>query len=215
MRWELVRRGIADMLHDLSAAGLGVTARVVGEASNVDELTEILEAGSPDLIISRANFLGLGTAQFIERLRAAGAESVPIVVLARTVEPDRVHQAWACGVRAYVRSEIDLLTLAAVLHAIRSGNLIMCAEALKVIQEQPGHHHRQIPALSRLVESLTTREHEVMDLVAEGLSNKEIAYRMGIGRRTAEMHVSRLIDKFGLTSRSELLVALLSNGTPT
>jgi len=210
MRWELVRRGIAGMLHDLSDAGLGVNATVVGEAQDADELFRIVGESAPDIVIGRANLLGLEAEEFMCRLREARGAALPVIVLARLMEPERVCQAWAFGVSGYLRSEIDLQTLAAAIHAVRSGNLIMCAEAELVVRQQLQHRPRSISSLSGLIEALTVREHEVMELVAEGLSNKEIAFRMGIGRRTAEMHVARLVDKFGMASRSELLVALLS-----
>jgi DNA-binding NarL/FixJ family response regulator len=210
MRWELVRRGIAGMLHELHEAGLGVNARVVGEAQDAQEVFRLVGESKPDLVIGRANLLGMDAPEFTCRLNEARGARMPLVILARMMDPVRVCQAWACGVSGYLHSEIDLQTLAAAIHAVRSGNLIMCAEAEAAVRERLQQRPRAVPALAGMVEALTAREREVMDLVAAGLSNKEIAFRMGIGRRTAEMHVAKLIDKFGMASRSELLVALLS-----
>jgi DNA-binding NarL/FixJ family response regulator len=210
MRWDLVRRGIAEMLRSISDSNFGANVVVVGEATEPDELFAQVQHRDPDVIIARGNLLGLDAAAFMAGVGNACGWRVPVLILSRAVNPERVAAACEAGVAGYLPAEVTPQSLGAALHSFRSGNLILCDEARDALLRQTSERSASVSLAPELFASLTAREREVLPLLEEGLSNKEIAYQLGIGRRSAEMHVARLIDKFGTGSRSELLVSLLS-----
>ena len=210
MRWDLVRRGITEMLRSVSELNYGVSTVVVGEASEPDELFAQVQHRDPDIIIARGNLLGLEAPAFMAGIEKACGGRIPVLILSRAVSPGRVAAACEEGVFGYLSAEIDPGSLAAALLSFRSGNLILCDQARDALLHQTTGRSASISLAPEVFAGLTGREREVIPLLEEGLSNKEIAYQLGIGRRSAEMHVARLVDKFGIGSRSELLVALLS-----
>jgi DNA-binding NarL/FixJ family response regulator len=122
-------------------------------------------------------------------------------------------------------SEVDRIRGA--LEAGASGYLLKDAEADEVVDGIRRAHRREMPlgaAVSRqlarafgapgraAVDSITAREHEVLTLLAAGLSNREIAHRLSISERTARTHVSSILDKLGLRSRTQAALYAIQQG---
>lgn len=122
-------------------------------------------------------------------------------------------------------SEVDRIRGA--LEAGASGYLLKDAEADEVVDGIRRAHRREMPmgaAVSRqlarafgapgrsAVDSITSREHEVLSLLAAGLSNREIAHRLSISERTARTHVSSILDKLGLRSRTQAALYAIQQG---
>jgi two-component system, NarL family, nitrate/nitrite response regulator NarL len=134
------------------------------------------------------------------------ADALPTVALAATVSQGA--EALAAGARAVLFRDAPPDRVAAALRAASAG-LVALDEGLAAWIRPP-------PELSRgEVEGLTPREAEVLGLLAEGLSNKGIAQRLGVSERTAKFHVESILGKLGAESRSEAIVLAARRGLVT
>jgi two-component system, NarL family, nitrate/nitrite response regulator NarL len=118
----------------------------------------------------------------------------PLVAL--VAAPAQVAEARAAGARGILRRDTDAPRLLAALRAVAAG--------LVVLDDASSSALRPLPREPRgAAEALTPREQEVLQLMASGLSNKEIARRLAISEHTAKFHVAKLLQKLGAESRSE------------
>jgi DNA-binding NarL/FixJ family response regulator len=142
--------------------------------------------------------LGPGPGSRLERLsQAAGAG---LAILAVVHDDDDAADALAAGARGVVSRSADGARMAAAFAALREG-LVVVDEALATAVLRP---RQARPAA--LVEALTPRESEVLQLLAQGLANKAIAARLGISDHTAKFHVNAILGKLGVQTRTEAIV---------
>ena len=184
----LARGGIAAMLAD--QAGLSVA---LAEGAHDD-------AGVPasglraDLVVLD---VGSGSPRGLERIDDLSRVGVPVLALARTAADAR--QAWSAGARGVVFRERGSEALAAAVRAVASGLVVLEPDAVESLRWPRA-------AAATLVEPLTPRELETLQLLSEGLSNRAIAERLGIADRTAKFHVNAILAKLGARNRTEALV---------
>jgi len=184
----LARRGLGALLG--REPGLIVSAQLGADDDGVDALRDEADAAVWDL--------GAGPRPGLDRL--AQAAQAGLTVLALVHDEDDAVEALAAGARAVLFRDASGERLAAALRAIHRGLLVLddglAAHALRPRQ----------PAPSALVEPLTPRESEVLQLLAQGLANKAIAERLGISDHTAKFHVNGILGKLGAQSRTEAIV---------
>jgi DNA-binding NarL/FixJ family response regulator len=196
-------------------------------AGNAQEGLALLQQVSPDLVISDIMMPQVDGYQFLKQLREdARYQTLPVVFLtARGMTSDRI-QGYNAGCDAYLSKPFDpdelvaivtnlLERRAAVTKAAGDGEAPDIAEMarqiaqIKAMLSQRGTI-AQMPAPINL--DLTPREQSVLELVAEGLMNKEIARRLETSVRNVEKYVSRLFSKTGTNSRTELVRYALEHG---
>ena len=202
----VVRRGMRaffDMLADIV---------VVGEASDgaaaLGELTLLNAAGQlPDVVIMDLIMPRLGG---VEAIRAVKQEFPDVHVIAMTSfgEAERVRAALAAGASGYVLKDAGADEVAAAVRASNSGELHLDAAVTRTLTASL-IEQRNDPA------ALTTREREVVVRVAEGLSNKQVAHALLISERTARTHVSNILVKLDLSSRTQLALWAIQRGLVT
>ncbi len=190
----LARTGLALLLRDQE----GVT--VSGQAAP-DEDWSVPGEDTPDVAVWD---LGLDLRSGLEDLRALGAAG-PLVVAIVADEVD-AREALAAGARGALSRNADGDRLAAALRAVALGLVVLddtfAEDALRTVPATP----------QELPESLTPREMEVLQLLAQGLPNKQIAQRLGISEHTAKFHVNAILGKLGVQSRSEAIVQAVRMG---
>ncbi len=179
--------GLAQQLREV--AGLDVAAVVSPGEAALKAVGELL----PDLAVWRPAD---------EDWEQFTAQLPPSVVLVSDAAAARV--ALAVGARGVLAQDVGPERLAAALHAIDQGFL--------VIDDAWADHLRPSPPLDEPVEALTPREHDVLALLAEGLSNREIAAVLGFSNHTAKFHVQALLTKLGASTRTEVVVRALRLG---
>ena len=131
------------------------------------------------------------------RMVRARYDDVEVVALTSFGEPDRVQRALEAGASGYLLKDADADEVAAAIRAAHRGEL----------QLDPAVARRLMSTLQEpraFSGELTDRELDVVALIGEGKANKEIALQLGIGERTARTHVSNILRKLGLTSRTQL-----------
>lgn len=214
-----VREAVQAYLDDDEA--LSVTA-----AENATRAWEILQTFTPDLVISDIMMPQVSGYEFLGQLRAdARFKTLPVVFLtARGMTSDRI-QGYQAGCDAYLPKPFEPEELEAIVKNLLSRgeaiaenqgsgdtNLEGIAQDLKEIKQFLGQQNQMVTTPPPLKIDLTPREQSVLDLVAQGLMNKEIAKQLETSVRNVEKYVSRLFSKTGTNSRTELVRYALKHG---
>jgi NarL family two-component system response regulator LiaR len=186
---------------------------VVGEADNGRDGVSMAERLRPDVILMDLVMPGMDGIEATSRIMASQPQA-RILVLTSFAAEDKVFPAIKAGAFGYLLKDSDSEEL---IHAIRE---VSCGEssldskiARMVLREmwaepRPGGPREQVPT----VEPLTEREMEVLRLVAQGLSNEEIAGRLVIAERTVRTHVSNILGKLHLANRTQAALYALREG---
>jgi two-component system nitrate/nitrite response regulator NarL len=171
---------------------------VAGRAASTDDLLAAVETYRPDVVLCD---LGWNPAPALEALGEAASATTPFVFLL----PDEAYarEAWTAGARGLLLRDVARARLAAGLAAAAQGLSVMDPAFLAALAPAPIEDEAGGP---RLAEDLTARELEVLHLMAEGLPNKTIAYRLGISEHTVKFHVNAILGKLGAGSRTEAVV---------
>lgn len=199
----VVRRGIASFLEVIDdieligEAGDGVEAlERLGYLNAHDELPDVVLL---DLQLPRMD--GVAAAGEI----SSRFPTVRTVILTSFAEPERVHAALASGASGYVLKDADPSEVEAAIRAARRDEMFLDAAVARKFAQQ------MVSPRSGLG-SLSTREREVLILVAKGLSNRAIAADLSITERTARTHVSNVLTKMNLTSRTQAALVAVEEG---
>lgn len=184
----LVRAGLAAVLAEAE------TCDVVGQSSAGEELLRAQELFEPDVVLWD---LGWEPLNDFALLADFAESAVPLLVLLDDV--NLVAGAWAAGARGILQRQIELEQLEAALAATWQG--------LAVLSPDLGARLGGVaPLTAPLVEELTAREMDVLQLMAEGAANKEIARSLGISENTVKYHVNAILGKLDAQSRTEAVV---------
>ncbi len=188
---------------------------IVGSAAHLDEFNGRLADLSADLILVDAT--GEPLEQFLDSLVASGlASDFSVVVL---VEPALLAASSAAlreGVRAVLPNDVSADQLVAALQAAASGlvvlHLTQAAEQVATNGNGFASAATRSRELSELAEPLTPRESEVLQMLASGLGNKEIAVKLSISDHTVKFHVASILGKLGAATRTEAVSVGLRRG---
>src|SRR6476661_240189 len=187
----VVRRGLRGYLELLD------DIEVVGEAENGLIGVEMSAELVPDVVLMDIVMPQLDGIGAIERIKAA-QPGVQIVALTSFIEEDKVLAAIESGASGFILKDADADDVAAAIRAAHNDEVHLDPAAARVLAKGMRTRFEQQP-----VESLTERELEVLSLVGHGRSNKEIATELGITERTARTHVSNILGKLELQSRTQ------------
>jgi len=190
----LVRRGFRRLLED------DPELAVVGEASNGEEAIQLAASLAPHVIVMDAAMpgtSGLAALRVILERRPAAR----ILMLSMHSEETLVRQAMAAGACGYVLKNALDLDLAAAVKKIAAGEKVL-DPAVARPTPLPGERARR----------LTPRELEVLQLICNGLSNKEIAVKLEVSANTVAVHRANIMNALGVHKTAELVVYALQNG---
>jgi DNA-binding NarL/FixJ family response regulator len=197
----IVRDGIRALL--APAADL----EVVGEAPGGREAIELSETLRPDLVLMDIAMPGLGGLEATLEIRRRVPET-KIIVLSQYGEPEYVRRFLKAGVSGYVLKRAAGADLVSAIRAVVRGGLVLDPEIARDAVQEGGAAADAPDAY----ETLTDREKQVLKLVAEGRSNKEVANLLGISIKTAMSHREHLMVKLHLHNRTELIRFALKQG---
>lgn len=201
----VVRRGMRaylEMLDDIV---------VVGEAPNgeaaVEALGRLAGAGeAPDVVMMDLLMPGMDGITATGLIRERHPE-IEVVALTSFVAQDKVRAALAAGASGYVLKDAEADEVAAAIRAAHRGEVHLASAAARELTKG-----LRIPAPEPDGEPLTDRERQVLGLVAHGASNKEIGQALFISERTARTHVSNILMKIGLRSRTQAALWAIREG---
>jgi DNA-binding NarL/FixJ family response regulator len=174
---------------------------VVGDAEGGPEALDLLarldaEGMRPDVVLMDLQMRPVDGIESTRMVRAR-YDDVEVVALTSFGEPERVQRALEAGASGYLLKDADADEVASAIRAAYRGELLLDAAVARGLMST-------LQVGTRSAAALTPRELDVVALVGEGRANKEIARQLGIGERTARTHVSNVLHKLGLTSRTQL-----------
>ena len=174
---------------------------VVGDAEGGTEALDLLarldaEGMRPDVVLMDLQMRPVNGIESTRMVRAR-YDDVEVVALTSFGEPERVQRALEAGASGYLLKDADADEVASAIRAAYRGELLLDAAVARGLMST-------LQVGTRSAAALTPRELDVVALVGEGRANKEIARQLGIGERTARTHVSNVLHKLGLTSRTQL-----------
>ena len=184
---------------------------VVGEAEDAPSAVAEAERLQPDVIVLDVLMPGQSGLEVVDKLLAA-APDCKVVLLTVSESEDDLLTGIKAGAHGYVIKDTPFPTLAAAItDVVENGAVVsprMAAKLFSVVQQML--RHRELAASRR--PTLTGREIEVLQLVAQGYTSREIGERLFISENTVKNHVRNILDKLGLHSRNEaVLYALREN----
>jgi DNA-binding NarL/FixJ family response regulator len=200
----IVRRGL------LAYVDTVPTLEVVGEAADghqaVTQLHQRQTLGEPmpHVVLMDLQMPRMGGVEATAAIARAHPE-VKVVVLTSFGEVERVHAALAAGAAGYLLKDADPEEVATAIRAAAVGEVHLDAAVARQLT-------RRMAAPQVGLTSLTAREREILTLVAQGHSNREIADRLVISERTARTHVSNVLTKLQLASRTQAALLAIREG---
>lgn len=192
----MVRTGLRTFL------GLQPDMVVVGEASTAEQALALVPRLAPDIVVLDLVLPGMSGVEALRRLRA-GHPEVKVVVLTSFAGQDSVLPAIRAGVSGYLLKDVGPAELADALRTVhRGGAPLHPAVAATVMQS----------VVDAVPDQLTPREHEVLRLVARGLSNRLIARELALSEKTVKAHVSAVLSKLGVADRTQAALYAVQHG---
>ena len=202
---EVVRRGLLAFLG--SEPDLHVGGEAGGGAQALDLLAEMeAEGRRPDVIVMDLQMAPVDGIESTRRIRALYGD-MKVVALTSFAEEERVHAALQAGAAGYVLKDSDADDVAAAVRAAHRGEVQI--DSLVAQRLMSSLHHTET---DRRASELTSRELDVLRLVAAGKPNKQIAAELAISERTARTHVSRILRKLRLSSRTQAALWAVREG---
>jgi two-component system response regulator DevR len=192
---EVVRQAIAELLDDVE------DFEVVGEAGTVEEALPRILAARPDIAVLDLRLPDGSGIDVCRQVRSALPHTY-CLILTSYDDQDAVLASVLAGASGYVRKEVRASGLVdAIRQAALGRSLIDPGLIAKVMQSA-----REMSPADQQLAALTDREREVLDLIAEGLTNKQIGERMYLSDKTVKNYVSSLLGKLGMERRTQAAV---------
>ena len=203
----LVRNGIGVLLQ---SRGILVVASVGSGEEGVRRASELF----PDIILLDVKMPGMSGIETLLRLRASGS-AVPVLMLTMSREDADLSAALRAGAQGYLLKDMEPEDLVPALQAVLRGENVVAAEMVgtlaRIVQDDAGAKH-EIPRPTNPFASLTPREVEILECIADGSSNKMIARALAITDGTVKLHVKAILRKLGMRSRVEAAVTAVEHG---
>jgi DNA-binding NarL/FixJ family response regulator len=205
---EVVRTGFASLLDtqpDLT---------VVGTAADGAEAIRVCRAHAPDVVLMDVRMPGMDGIEATRQLTGGPAEKRPRVLILTTFDLDQyVFDAIRAGASGFLLKDVTAERLFDAVRVIAAGDALLApAVTRRLIAEFATLRAPSAASAAPAVSALTPRETQVLRLVAEGLSNPEIAARLTVTEETVKTHVSRILAKLGLRDRTQAVVAAYETG---
>ncbi|KOX16601.1 MULTISPECIES: response regulator [unclassified Streptomyces] len=197
----LVRAGFRSLL------GRAKALTVVGEAASGEEAVRQAALLGPDVVLMDIRMPGMDGIEATRRILAE-LPTTRVIILTTFDTDEHVFEALRAGASGFLTKEVEPAELRRAVEVVAAGDSLLSPGVTRRVVERFAHRPRPTAALH----ALTARENEVVRLVAEGLSNDEIAAALVISPLTAKTHISRAITKLGLRDRVQLVITAYEHG---
>jgi DNA-binding NarL/FixJ family response regulator len=203
---EIVREGFAALLAtqpDLDVAGT---------AADGEEAVRICESAQPDVVLMDVRMPVLDGIEATRRLTSEGAVHPRVLMLTTFDLDEYVYDALGAGASGFLLKDVTAEQLFEAVRVVAAGEALLAPAVTRRLIAEFARLRPQLPARPERLGDLTPRETEVLRLVAEGLSNAEIAERLVVTKETVKTHVSRILAKLDLRDRSQAVVLAYETG---
>jgi DNA-binding NarL/FixJ family response regulator len=207
---QVVRTGFATLLDTQP------DFEVVGTAVDGAEAVRICRELRPDVVLMDVRMPGTDGIEATRQLAEPGEAGGPRILILTTFDlDDYVYDALCAGASGFLLKDVTAERLFDAVRVIAAGEALLApAVTRRLISEFSRIRPRQAtpPTAMAALRELTPRETEVLRLIAEGLSNPEIAARLVVTEETVKTHVSRVLGKLGLRDRTQAVVTAYESG---
>lgn len=196
---SLVRQGMLRVLEGLEGF------EVVAHTGSTDEGLKLAGDLRPDVVIVDADLpeqSAVDLCSAVKPLLGGGR----VLLVAEEAAPSHVERALSAGADGYLLKEVTVEEFAEAIRLVASGEVAIHPAAASALAS--GY---AAAARGQRMPELTPRQREILELLAEGLGNKQIARRLGIGTHTVKTHVSRILHKLDVTTRTEAVVVAMKD----
>lgn len=203
----LVRDGLRVQL------GLVPDIDVVGEASDGEQAVALARREAPDVLVMDIRMPVLDGIEATRRIVAdAATQRVRVLVLTTFDLDEHVYAALSAGASGFLLKDATPEEIVRAIRVVAAGESLLAPTVTSRLVREFASRPTAGRPRAELLNSLTEREVEVLLLVAQGLSNAELAERLVVSHATAKTHVSRILSKLGLRDRAQLVVAAYEAG---
>lgn len=206
------RQGLRDVLETDSQI------EVIGEAADGEVASELAHEKHPDVILMDINLPTINGLQVTRKIKGQLPE-IKVVMITGYDDAEQVFHALRSGASAYCPKDITPESLIQVIHSVHQGQYVVEEkvmshdEVVNWIEQKVGRASG--PLVSEMEEAfipLSPREMEILEHVTRGLSNKEIAYKLGISHQTVKNHMTAILRKLRVDDRTQAAVYALQHG---
>ena len=190
---------------------------IVGEADDSRSAFEAAEQHDPDIVLLDLSIPAPGGIETTQRIKRE-VPSAGIIALAVAEDEDMLFDAIKAGAAAYVLKDIDPTDLIAIIRRVRSGEYLIndkvfakpavASRVLKEFRELAVYGQEAAPIFA----PLSPREVEILDNIAQGMTNKQVAYALSISEQTVKNHMSSILRKLSVNDRTQAVVYAMRQG---
>ena len=191
---------------------------VVGDAADGEKAMELAHSVNPDVILMDINLPTLNGLQVTKRIKAQ-LPDLRVITITGYDDDEQVFHAIRAGASAYCPKDITPEALTRAIHAAHAGQYVVEGKTMDYDQlvewldQKLGQGGRDIlDSGEGMLVPLSPREMEILELVTSGMSNKEIAYQLGISHQTVKNHMTAILRKLDVDDRTQAAVYALKHG---
>lgn len=185
--------------------------RVLASCTDSGEALRAVRAETPDVLVLDLHMPGQDAFQIVQAMSPAEKEQSRVVLYTARLSPAQTLEAIRLGIKGLVLKEMETQFLVQCVRRVHAGGEWLERRSANLALAQLANNGQRA---ARPLTVLSAREREVVELVAEGSSNKEIARRLGLTEGTVKIHLHNIFEKVGVKSRVELAIHARQSDTP-
>ncbi|MBN2393490.1 MAG: response regulator transcription factor [Anaerolineae bacterium] len=203
------RQGVRDVLNK------EVDIEVIDESGDGQEALDLLRNTQPDVVLMDVNLPTMNGLQVTQKLKNQ-CPDINVIILTAYDDEEQIYHAIRIGASAYFAKDVDPGHLLDTVRMVAEGYYVIAGKRMTPAQAEQWLLERYrrygLKPEDTTFSPLTDREMEILELIIEGLSNKEIAFRLSISQQTVKNHVTSILAKLNLADRTQAAIYALRHG---